>query len=226
MSVGDYGLLKPALISLKIEANIYPPHLQIEPDIIDYDGDDHSSSTDTGPTHGDSAAPSDLNRDVFTCSHCYERFGRQTAFLSHLVSAHLSSARFEGVDTGTETFPQEDLERGYAVVRYASRVKYLCLSCGKQFIKEEHIGDHIKVHFQDGVYNCLHCDRVFSSYDVYETHVDSHRIHCQHVSLTLSRCLPSLPDVHKYDKYVILRNSATTFFRTKSLLRCTKRSAK
>ena len=164
--------------------------LQIEPDIIDYDGDDQSSSTDTGPTNGNSGAPSsDLNRDVFTCSHCYDKFGRQTAFLSHLVSAHLSSARFEGFDRGSSSsssetsFPQEDLERGYAVVRYASRVKYLCLSCGKQFVKEEHIGDHIKVHFQDGVYNCLHCDRVFSSYDVYETHVDSHRIHCQHVCL-------------------------------------------
>ena len=171
-------------------------HLQIEPDIIDYDGDDQGSSTEAGPTQGNgaapaaAAAPSDLNRDVFTCSHCYDKFGRQSAFLSHLVSAHLSSARFErsssngsgGGNGGSASFPQEDLERGYAVVRYASRVKFLCLSCGKQFVKEEHIGDHIKVHFQDGVYNCLHCDRVFSCYDVYETHVDSHRIHCQHVS--------------------------------------------
>ena len=166
-------------------------YLQIEPDIIDYDGDDQGSSTEAGngaaPTTA-AAAPSDLNRDVFTCSHCYDKFGRQSAFLSHLVSAHLSSARFErsssssGIGGGSASFPQEDLERGYAVVRYASRVKFLCLSCGKQFVKEEHIGDHIKVHFQDGVYNCLHCDRVFSSYDVYETHVDSHRIHCQHVS--------------------------------------------
>ena len=162
--------------------------MQIEPDIIDYDGDDQSSSTDAGPTNGSGvAAPSDLNRDVFTCSHCYEKFGRQTVFLSHLVSAHLTSARFEGgFDRSKDSFPQDDLERGYSVVRYASRVKYLCLSCGKQFVKEEHIGDHIKVHFQDGVYNCLHCDRVFTSYEVYETHVDSHRIHCQHVSLTFS----------------------------------------
>ena len=162
-------------------------HLQIEPDIIDYDGDDQGSGAAPAAA---AAAPSDLNRDVFTCSHCYDKFGRQSAFLSHLVSAHLSSARFErsssngsgGGNGGSASFPQEDLERGYAVVRYASRVKFLCLSCGKQFVKEEHIGDHIKVHFQDGVYNCLHCDRVFSCYDVYETHVDSHRIHCQHVS--------------------------------------------
>ena len=124
-----------------------------------------------------------MNKAVFTCSHCYEKFGRQAVFLSHLVSAHLSSARFEGSShREAPAFPQEDLERGYALVRYASRVKYLCLSCGKQFVKEDHIGDHIKVHFQDGVYNCLHCDKVFSSYDVYDTHVDSHRIHCQHVS--------------------------------------------
>jgi DNA-directed RNA polymerase subunit RPC12/RpoP len=167
--------------------------IQIEPDIIDYDEEQNSVSPtqQQQATHFTAAAAasdsgsmiqllrepvplSSADFNIFTCSHCYDKFSKQSAFLAHLTSSHMSGGRFEH-PTG-----QEDLERGYAIVRYASRVKYLCLSCGKQFIKEDHIRDHIKVHFQENAYNCLHCDKIFSSYDVYESHVDSHRIHCQH----------------------------------------------
>ena len=87
--------------------------IQIEPDIIDYDGDDAGSgcsgSQGASSTMGDnnSVPITDADMNIFTCSFCYDQFSQQSNLISHLPQ-----------HVGIPKQPtDEDFERGYAVFK-------------------------------------------------------------------------------------------------------------
>ena len=51
------------------------------------------------------------------------------------------------------------------------RLKYMCLSCGKMFGKEQPVKIHLNVHYGDNIYNCRFCEKVFANYSAFEVNI-------------------------------------------------------
>jgi hypothetical protein len=46
----------------------------------------------------------------------------------------------------------------------------MCLSCGKLFATAESVNLHLNIHYEDKIYACEHCEKIFSHRHVYESH--------------------------------------------------------
>ena len=135
--------------------------MMIEPDIsLDYDDIEELMDETEGEDKSILTAQKPVSSTIFTCSFCNVKYSQQTMLLEHL-STHLdipSAPR------------QEDLEQGYMAIYYTSRPKFMCLSCGKLFATAESVNLHLNIHYEDKIYACEHCDKIFGHHHVYESH--------------------------------------------------------
>lgn len=69
---------------------------------------------------------------------------------------------------------QDDLERGYTELSGGPKPKFVCLSCGKWFPREQQIKIHYNVHFGEKVYECnlKGCNMKFAHLAVFESHLE------------------------------------------------------
>ena len=51
------------------------------------------------------------------------------------------------------------------------RPKFMCLSCGKFFVTLDSVNIHLKVHYQDTMYECQLCQQIFAHRHLYEGHL-------------------------------------------------------
>ena len=96
-----------------------------------------------------------------------------------------------------------DYQNGYMSFKVPSqihagqmRLKYMCLSCGKMFGKEQPVKIHLNVHYGDNIYNCRFCEKVFANYSAFEVSNEiqfrffwrqTNLIWCSYVSLTITQ---------------------------------------
>ena len=117
------------------------------------------------------AAPSPpAPTQTYTCSFCNGKQSSQDNLFQHL-SQHVN---FGGV-----TPSKSDLTNGYMSFKVPSpinpgqmRLKYMCMSCGKMFGKEQPVKIHLNVHYGDNIYNCRFCEKVFANYSAFEVSVN------------------------------------------------------
>ena len=53
------------------------------------------------------------------------------------------------------------------------KTKFMCLSCGKMFGKEQQVKIHLNVHYGDNIYNCRFCEKIFANYATFEVNFDN-----------------------------------------------------
>merc|ERR1712223_1756838 len=117
----------------------------------------------------------------YTCSFCNTKQTSQENLIKHL-SQH--------VNFGGSNPNSSDMEKGYMSFKTPSvvqnglwKTKFMCLSCGKMFGKEQQVKIHLNVHYGDNIYNCRFCEKVFANYNTFEEHVKSHseeyKFHCK-----------------------------------------------
>ena len=171
------------------EDDEYSEEMMIEPDIsLDYDDIEEMLEEEEGePDQSASAltiitAQKPVSSTIFTCSFCNVKYSQQPMLLEHL-STH--------IDIPSRP-TQSDVEQGYMAIYYTSRPKFMCLSCGKLFATAESVNLHLNIHYEDKIYACEHCDKIFAHKHVYESHRKStHRdkeksaefdcVHCNNV---------------------------------------------
>jgi hypothetical protein len=68
-------------------------------------------------------------------------------------------------------FTLSELEQGYMTFYTSCRPKFMCLSCGKFFVTLESVNLHLKVHYQDTMYECQLCQQIFAHRHLYESHL-------------------------------------------------------
>ena len=136
--------------------------MMIEPDIsLDYDDiEELMDETEEDGARSILTAQKPVSSTIFTCSFCNVKYSQQAMLLEHL-NTHL--------DIPTEP-QQEDIEQGYMAIYYTSRPKFMCLSCGKLFATAESVNLHLNIHYEDKIYACEHCDKIFAHCHVYESH--------------------------------------------------------
>lgn len=155
--------------------------IQIEPDIIDYD-DDMDTDQDTNPAeksgvtvqmYEEPQSGFKVENPSFSCSFCHEKFKEQSVLLKHLKT-HLKFSRIPS---------QTDLNIGYTK-QGIPKGQFMCLFCGKLFVKEEQVKIHKNVHLDENSYNCRFCNQMFSNFKVFEdhmkTHGDANKMNCVH----------------------------------------------
>lgn len=118
--------------------------------------------------------PQQTQAVIYTCSFCNVRFSQQILLVTHL-NQHVNFA-------GSQPTP-EDLHKGFMTVNVpvnsgqgpcGNRVKFMCLSCGKMFGREQQVKIHLNVHYGDNIYNCRFCEKVFANFNAFEEHVKTH----------------------------------------------------
>ena len=136
--------------------------MMIEPDIsLDYDDiEELMDENEEGEAKSILTAQKPVSSTIFTCSFCNVKYSQQTMLLEHLTT-HLDIPSSPS---------QDDVEQGYMVIYYTSRPKFMCLSCGKLFATAESVNLHLNIHYEDKIYACEHCDKIFGHRHVYESH--------------------------------------------------------
>ena len=102
----------------------------------------------------------------YTCSFCNGKKTSQEDLIKHL-SQHVN---FGGTKPNSN-----DMEKGYMSFKTPSviqsgawKTKFMCMSCGKMFGKEQQVKIHLNVHYGDNIYNCRFCEKVFANYNTFE----------------------------------------------------------
>ena len=106
----------------------------------------------------------------YTCSFCNGKKTSQEDLIKHL-SQHVN---FGGTKPNSN-----DMEKGYMSFKTPSviqsgawKTKFMCMSCGKMFGKEQQVKIHLNVHYGDNIYNCRFCEKVFANYNTFEVSFD------------------------------------------------------
>uniref|UniRef100_A0A0K2T1G1 Zinc finger protein 62 homolog [Danio rerio] n=1 Tax=Lepeophtheirus salmonis TaxID=72036 RepID=A0A0K2T1G1_LEPSM len=101
---------------------------------------------------------------IYTCSFCSAKFKQQEYLFNHL-SDHVNIPK---------SVQKEDYQKGYFVFYFTSRLKAMCLFCGKIFASESQVKIHINIHYDENIYNCRFCEKVFSDFKNFELHIKTH----------------------------------------------------
>ena len=103
---------------------------------------------------------------TYACSFCNEKQSSQVSLIKHLG---------QHVNFGGSNPSDIDIKRGYTSLKIQSQVqagmwktKFMCLSCGKMFAKDQQVKIHLNVHYGDNIYNCRFCEKVFANYATFE----------------------------------------------------------
>lgn len=106
---------------------------------------------------------------TYTCSFCNTKQSSQEQLIKHLN---------QHVNFGGNKPTPNDMETGYMSLKVQSPVqaglwktKYMCLSCGKMFGKDQQVKIHLNVHYGDNIYNCRFCEKVFANYSNFEVRI-------------------------------------------------------
>ena len=136
--------------------------MMIEPDIsLDYDDiEELMDENEEVDAKSILTAQKPVSSTIFTCSFCNVKYSQQTMLLEHLTT-HLDIPSSPN---------DEDLDKGFMAIYYTSRPKFMCLSCGKLFATAESVNLHLNIHYEDKIYACEHCDKIFAHRHVYESH--------------------------------------------------------
>ena len=136
--------------------------MMIEPDIsLDYDDiEELMDENEEDDAKSILTAQKPVSTTIFTCSFCNVKYSQQAMLLEHLTT-HLDIPSSPS---------EEDLEKGFMAIYYTSRPKFMCLSCGKLFATAESVNLHLNIHYEDKIYACEHCDKIFAHRHVYESH--------------------------------------------------------
>ena len=102
----------------------------------------------------------------YTCSFCNAKQNSQSNLIRHLNQhVNFNGSRANSID----------LEKGFMSLKVPHSVqpdvmktKFMCLSCGKMFVKEQQVKIHLNVHYGDNIYNCRFCEKVFANYATFE----------------------------------------------------------
>ncbi|CAB4067214.1 KRAB [Lepeophtheirus salmonis] len=160
--------------------------IQIEPDIIDYEEFTNNNNTPISninrtslsepqqtpdkqliiskEEHSKTEYPKEHSKSLAQKHTPPPKFKQQEYLFNHL-SDHVNIPK---------SVQKEDYQKGYFVFYFTSRLKAMCLFCGKIFASESQVKIHINIHYDENIYNCRFCEKVFSDFKNFELHIKTH----------------------------------------------------